>query len=140
VGIRQYLNLELDLSGTIIFTTTNDYKTLKPALKSRIMNIEIKPPTPKQMQFIVQNIYETSLLDMKLQHYFKKELSLKLSSTLCDFSPREVIEVIRLAIGKACVRANQIQRVELMIEDLELSNVSQCVEHTNLKHVEGNMH
>jgi hypothetical protein len=77
---------------------------------------------------------------MKLQHYFKKELSLKLSSTLCDFSPREVIEVIRLAIGKACVRANQIQRVELMIEDLELSNVSQCVEHTNLKHVEGNMH
>jgi len=137
---ENYLNLELDLSGAIIFTTTNDYKTLKPALKSRVMNIEIKPPTPKQMRFIVQSIYETSLLDMKLQHYFNTELSSKLLSMLCDLSPRTVIEVIRLAIGKACVRANQIQRIELIVEDLELSNVSQNIESGYPSPVEGNMH
>jgi hypothetical protein len=137
---ENYLNLELDLSGTLIFTTTNDYNTLKPALKSRVVNIEIMPPTPAQMQFIVQNIYENCLLEMRLQHYFNTELSLKLLSKLCDLSPRTVIEVIRLAIGKACVRANKVQRIELIVEDLELSNVSQCVENTHPSHVEGNMH
>ena len=47
---ENFLNLELDLSGAIVFTTTNDFKQLKPALKSRLVNIDIKTPTPQQMQ------------------------------------------------------------------------------------------
>jgi len=79
---ENFLNLELDLSGAIIFTTTNDYKQLKPALQSRLVNIDIKTPTPKQTQSIVQIIYESCVIDMKLKHYFNAKLSHELLSTL----------------------------------------------------------
>lgn len=121
---ENFLNLELDLSGAIIFTTTNDYKQLKPALKSRLVNIDIKAPSPKQMQSIVQNIYESCLLDMKLQHYFNARLSNELLSKLSFLPPRKVIEALRLAIGKACVRANTGKRVELVVEDFEALSVT----------------
>jgi hypothetical protein len=136
---ENYLNLELDLSGVIIFTTTNDYKPLKPALKSRVININIDPPTPIQMKSIAQNIYENCLSDMKLQHYFTAKLSLKLLSKLCYFSPRRFTEEIRLAIGSACIRAAKIQRVELVIEDFDSLNMSQKAK-SDIHSVTSNIH
>lgn len=133
------MNLELDLSGVIIFTTTNDYKTLKPALKSRVININIDQPTPTQMKAIAQSIYENCLSDMKLQHYFNAELSLKLLSNLCHFSPRRLTEEIRLAIGSACIRATKTQRVELVIEDFDSLNMSQNAK-SDIHSVTSNMH
>jgi len=117
---ENFLNFELDLSGAIIFTTTNDYKLLKPAIKSRLVNIDIKTPTPEQMKSIVQNIYESCLIDMKLQHYFSDFLSQELLSKLSFLSPRRVIEVLRFAIGKACVRAKEVRKVELVQDDFEV--------------------
>ena len=67
---ENYLNLELNVSGAFIFTTTNDYESLKPALKSRLVNNEIEPPTPLQMQAITLNIYQQCLVDMQLADYF----------------------------------------------------------------------
>lgn|GEM_PF-4220969 len=102
--------------------------------------MEIEPPTPKKMQAIVQKIYENCLLDMKLQHYFNAALTLKLLSKLCLFSPRRITEEIRLAIGKACIRAKQCQKVELTIRDFELSSISQNIENSYPSDIKDNMH
>ncbi|GAA6204526.1 AAA family ATPase [Thalassotalea sp. SU-HH00458] len=117
---ENFLNIELDLSGAIIFTTTNDFESLKPALKSRVVNIDIEAPTPNQMQAIVQSIYEQCLVDMKLESYFSNKLSAKLLSALCHLPPRNVSEQLRLAIGKACVQANDKDLVILKLSDLNM--------------------
>lgn len=123
-----FLNLELDLSGAIIFTTTNNYKQLKPALKSRLVNIDIKSPSSKQMKSIMQNIYKNCLIDMKLQHYFNANISAALLSMLSHLAPRIVIETLRLAIGNACVRADKIKKVELVVDDFDAFNVNHGTE------------
>ncbi|WP_286272808.1 AAA family ATPase [Thalassotalea hakodatensis] len=116
---ENFLNLGLDLSGAIIFTTTNDFESLKPALKSRLVNMEIEPPTPEHMKAITENMYKHCLKDMKLEQYFNDKLSASLLSTLCQLPPRSVVEKLRLAIGKACVRANNKSRVTLVLEDFK---------------------
>jgi len=117
---ENFLNLELDLSGCIIFTTTNDFESLKPALKSRLVNMEIEPPTPEHMKAITENMYKHCLIDMKLEQYFNDKLSAALLATLCHLPPRDVIEKLRLAIGKACVRADGKDLVILKLSDLNM--------------------
>ncbi len=77
---------------------------------------------------------------MKLQYYFNEEISLRLLSKLCYLSPRVVIEVIRLAIGKACIRAKKTQRVELVIEDFELPYIKQKVKNGNDNYLTKKVH
>lgn len=131
---ENFLNIELDLSGAIIFTTTNDFESLKPALKSRVVNIDIEAPTPNQMQAIIQNIYEQCLVDMKLESYFSSKLSTKLLSALCHLPPRNVSEQLRLAIGKACIRAEHSQNVVVAFNDFEDINVQHSVKSTSIIH------
>jgi len=136
---ENFLNLDLDVSGALIFTTTNDYESLKPALKSRLVNIEIEPPTPIQMQAITQNMYQHCLADMKLERYFASKLSAMLLSTLSHLPPRAVIEKLRQAIGQACTRAERTKHVELTMDDFEplknSNNNPKKVEFLNLKTV-----
>ena len=99
---EHYLDINLDLSGALFISTTNNFDKLKPALKSRLVNIEIKPPTQKQMYGIVATIHHDSLLKMKLMPYFKAELSPIVLPLLAQKSPRVAKEAIRLVIGQAC--------------------------------------
>ncbi len=131
---ENFLNLELDLSGTIIFTTTNDFESLKPALKSRLVNVEIDPPTPEQMKAITQTMYKHCLTDMKLERYFSDKLSSVLLSTLCHLPPRSVTEKLRLAIGKACVRADEAV-VTLGVSDFNLLDKDYKVNHNQAKKI-----
>lgn len=131
---ESFLNLELDLSGTIIFTTTNDFELLKTALKSRLVNMEIEPPTPGHMKAITQNMYKDCLIDMKLKQYFDDKLSPALLSTLCQLPPRSVIEKLGLAIGKACVRAEESNLVTLTMEDFEEFDIHHDVGITPIIH------
>ena len=120
---ENFLNLELDLSGTIIFTTTNDFELLKPALKSRLVNMEIEPPKPEHMKAITENMYKHCLTDMKLGVYFSDKLPSELLATLCHLPPRDVMEKLRLAIGKACVRADVKDLVILKLSDLNILDI-----------------
>jgi len=112
-----YLNIALDLSGALIITTTNEFEKLRPALKSRLTNIEIKPPTAHQMKFILQTTYKSCLLEMGLTKYFTPSLSPKLIQSLCKASPRESLQLIKIAIGTACSRANNSSKTQLLITD-----------------------
>ncbi|PCI58513.1 MAG: hypothetical protein COB35_13650, partial [Gammaproteobacteria bacterium] len=114
---EHYLALELDLSGTLIITTTNNFEQLKPALKSRLVNFEIKPPTKKQMHGIVATLYNESLTELALTPYFKPELPSTVLSLLAKTSPRVAKEEIRLAIGQACSRAKQNAKITLDVND-----------------------
>ena len=60
---------------------------------------------------------------MKLQHYFASKLSHELLSKLSLLPPRTVIEVLRLSIGKACVRAKKARRIELVMGDFKSFDV-----------------
>ena len=131
---ENFLNIELDLSGAIIFTTTNNLESLKPALKSRLVNFDIEAPTPNQMQAIIQNMYKHCLADMKLESYFSDKLSTMLLSALCYSSPRRVSEKLRLAIGKACVRAENTKNVVLVFDDFDDKEFQQGIEKTSIIH------
>ncbi len=131
---ENFLNLELDLSGAIIFTTTNDFESLKPALKSRLVNMEIEPPTSEHMKSITENMYKHCLTDMKLEQYFNDKLSSALLSILCRKSPRSVVEKLRLAIGRACIRADKKSLVTLVLEDFEGININNGIENKAIIH------
>ena len=112
-----YLNIDLDLSGALIITTTNEFEKLRPALKSRLTNIEIKPPTAHQMKYILQTTYNSCLQEMGLTKYFTPSLSPKLIQSLCKASPRESLQLIQIAIGTACSRANNSSKIQLLTTD-----------------------
>ena len=86
------------------------------------------------MQAIVQCIYEQCLSDMKLESYFSSKLSAKLLSALCHLPPRNVSEQLRLAIGKACIRAKRSQNVVLDFDDLKDIDIQHSVKSTSIVH------
>ncbi len=122
---EHYLDIELDLSGTLIITTSNHYKNLKPALKSRLINIEIERSTIKKMHVIVQNLYNSAIVDMALTSYFVGELPQTVCSLLSATTPRVAKEDIRLAIGQACSRAKQGIKIMLSVEDFNVTIFNQ---------------
>ncbi len=71
------------------------------------------------MQAITLNIYQQCLVDMQLADYFTSNLSTGLLSRLCQLPPRNVVEMLRQAIGNACIRADIARNAELRVSDLE---------------------
>ncbi|WP_170309615.1 AAA family ATPase [Litorilituus lipolyticus] len=123
---EQFLDVEMDLSSVLFFTTTNNYENLIPAIKSRLKNYDIQPPSQQQMRTICQNIYTNYLTEKNFQH-FKEKLNERIIDLLSELTPREAKIAVISGIRRAFVRAtNRESLIEVELQDVSASRGSSC--------------
>ncbi len=124
---EQFLDLNFDCSGVLFFTTTNNYENLLPALKSRLTNFDIKPPSKMEMKKICQNIYTSYLKEKKFQRHFEQQLSFDITESLSLLTPREAKNTLISAIRKAFVRsADCSELAQVTLQDIAIRKGSVC--------------
>ena len=117
--LENYLDVEVDFSGFIIFTTTNNIENLTPALKSRIVSFTVEKPSPEQMKIIGQNIYQKHIQERGLQDILSSEIPEKCLHHYLGVVPRQAKQIIESAIRKAIQRydVNNPRTICLSIHD-----------------------
>jgi len=124
---EQFLDLNFDCSGVLFFTTTNNYENLLPALKSRLTNFDIKPPSKMEMKKICQNIYTSYLKEKKFQRHFEQQLSFDVTESLSLLTPREAKNTLISAIRKAFVRSADCSELgQVTLQDIAVRKGSDC--------------
>jgi ATP-dependent Lon protease len=117
--LENFLDVEVDFSGFIIFTTTNNIENLTPALKSRIVSFTVEKPSPEQMKIIGQNIYQKHIQERDLQEILANKIPLQCENHYLDVVPRQAKQIIESAIRKAIQRydVNNPELISLGIHD-----------------------
>ncbi|GHE78306.1 AAA family ATPase [Thalassotalea profundi] len=117
--LENFLDVEVDFSGFIIFTTTNNIENLTPALKSRIVSFTVEKPSPEQMKIIGQNIYQKHIQERGLQEILANKIPLQCENHYLDVVPRQAKQIIESAIRKAIQRydVNNPELISLGIHD-----------------------
>ena len=118
----EYLEIDIDVSNSIIIATANDVSALSEALLSRFHVIEICSPTPAQNHRVIQQIYSTLIQDES--DVFEPVLSDMVIGLLELMTPRVARLKLSRALGAAAKRSFQIKddqgkRVKLEISDLQ---------------------
>jgi len=103
---ERYLDLDMDCSGILFFTTTNNIENLLPAVRSRLTNFEILPPSSDEMLVVCNEIYKSFLAEKGLGKLFAKNLCILVSSLLKNMTPREAKSAIISGVKRALVRSN----------------------------------
>ena len=116
---ERYLDINMNCSGAFICTTTNNIENLLPAVRSRLMNFDILPPSKTQMHTISNEIYKIFLNEKKLTKFFKENLNEEVRLYLQDKVPREAKAIIISGVKRALVRANSRNgQVEVAMQDV----------------------
>jgi ATP-dependent Lon protease len=124
---EQFLDLNFDCSGVLFFTTTNNYENLLPALKSRLTNFDIKPPSKMEMKKICQNIYTSYLKEKKFQRHLEEQLSFDVTESLSLLTPREAKNTLISALRKAFVRSADCSELgQVTLQDIAVRKGSDC--------------
>ena len=103
---ERYLDLDMDCSGIIFFTTTNNIENLLPAVRSRLTNFEILPPSSDEMLVVCNEIYKSFLAEKGLRKLFIDNLCISVSSILKGMTPREAKSAIISGVKRSLVRSN----------------------------------
>lgn len=104
----------IDASHINWIATANDLRPIPPALLSRLLVLEITPPTPDQVPGIAQAIYHEQRTAAQWGHVFPEHLDEAVLQKLCNFAPRELSKALRRAFGSAA----QDDRCHINPEDL----------------------
>ncbi|XQW86273.1 AAA family ATPase [Thalassotalea piscium] len=103
---ERYLDLDMDCSGILFFTTTNNIENLLPAVKSRLTNFNILPPNPDEMYDVCNEIYRSFLTEKKINKLFVEGLNLEVTPLLRTMTPRDAKTTIISGIKRALVRSH----------------------------------
>jgi hypothetical protein len=102
---ERYLGIEIDCSGMLIVSTTNDISNLSPAIRSRLTSFDISPPSSSEMLTICNEIYKSYIKEKKLSSLFSENLNSQVCLLLASKVPREAKAMIISGIKKALIRA-----------------------------------
>jgi ATP-dependent Lon protease len=116
---ERYLDLDMDCSGILFFTTTNNIENLLPAVRSRLTNFEILPPSSDEMLVVCNEIYKSFLAEKGLRKLFIDNLCISVSSLLKDMTPREAKSAIISGVKRSLVRSNnKNSRINVLPDDV----------------------
>jgi hypothetical protein len=117
---ERFLDIEIDCSGMIIMTTTNDINKLLPAVRSRLTSFDINPPSRSEMLTVCNEIYKSYIKEKKLSSlFFSENLNSQVCLLLADKVPREAKAMIISGIKRAVVRVtDRTTLVTVTCEDL----------------------
>jgi hypothetical protein len=121
---ENFLGIEVDFSGMIIFTTTNNIENLVPALRSRIVSFDIPNPSSEQMELIGSNIYSKYRKEKQLEGFLSEKIPTTCFKLFINEPPRQakqlLIAAIRHAIQRVDVKSNM--KVSLEPSDFQYSS------------------
>lgn len=103
----RFLDIDINCSGVIFISTTNNYADMDEALKSRLTNFEIDAPSKEEMGSICQNIYKSYLKEKRLARFFSNVLDKPVLELLSTKVPREAKSLLIAAIKKAFIKAER---------------------------------
>ncbi|TWX46356.1 AAA family ATPase [Colwellia hornerae] len=127
---ENFLGFNVNFSGFIIFTTTNDIDNLVPALRSRIISFSIQKPTIEQMKTIGANIYTKYRVEKKLGKFLTDTIPTHCHQFFINQPPRLakqlIIAAIRKAIQRVDIKLNQPLSIEpsdfQVLDNLNITN------------------
>ena len=125
----EYVEVEMNMSKIIWFTTANYPERIEPPLRSRMTEIEIAPPSPSQNRQITKNIYSELLTSNPWGKYFSPELTADVIELLCHFPPRQVKKEIEKGLAKAAKRVKRNRStINVLPSDLQHRTIgrTQC--------------
>ncbi|GAA6172044.1 hypothetical protein NBRC116592_17140 [Colwellia sp. KU-HH00111] len=116
---ERFLDIEIDCSGILLFSTTNNIENLLPAVRSRLTSFDISPPNSTEMRTICNEIYKSYVKEKNLTSLFSESLSSQLCLLLNEKVPREAKAMIISGIKRALIRASSRQSlITVTCEDL----------------------
>lgn len=93
--------------------TCNSLELVSAPLRSRLVPVEIPKPTAEQALEIAKNIFAGEIFRLSGKLSLLPEVAEKDLAVLCDFSPREQKQMIKLAIARAVASGERKLTLEL---------------------------
>jgi ATPase family associated with various cellular activities (AAA) len=81
--------------------TSNSLEAVSGPLRSRLVHVEIPKPTPEQSLGIAKTIFDQEIARLSGKLDLLPQVNPNDLEVLCDFSPREQKQVLKLAIARA---------------------------------------
>jgi tRNA uridine 5-carbamoylmethylation protein Kti12 len=100
----QFYDLDIDLSGVIFISTTNNFSRLPENIQSRLSNYHIDLPVGHQFTRVVQNIYRELLAENDLLDVFSEQLSESVVTKLQNTNLRHAKRLLNRAMTRAYKR------------------------------------
>jgi hypothetical protein len=113
---ENFLGIEIDFSGILIFTTTNNLENLVPALRSRLVSFSVPKPSPEQMKLIGLNIYSSYLKEKNLDSFLSEKIPFTCYELFIIETPRKAKQVIIAAVRNALQRVDAKSKVSVSLE------------------------
>lgn len=116
----EYLEIPMDLSGVMWVATANEPALIPPPIRSRMIEVEISPPTPEQSRKIVKAIYRELLETNAWGKHFDIELDDRVINALAGQPPRLMKLGLNKALAYAASRSQAKERpIRLYMSDIE---------------------
>jgi len=126
---ERFLDINMNCSGILFFSTTNTYSNLSGAIQSRLTSFDIEPPTREEMVSICQSVYKGYLKEKKLGEFFKKSLPKKVTELLSNQTPRQAKKALIASIKKAFINAKVDEEIEISVADINLQALREKTSH-----------
>lgn len=106
----EYLEIPMNLSGVLWVATANVPERIPAPIRSRMVEIEIKPPTPEQSRHIVKAIYSELLSTNAWGKHFETDLEDAVIDEFACHPPRLMKLELEKALANAAFRSNAKDR------------------------------
>lgn len=103
--VDEFLEIPMDASGVLWVATANYPELIPDPILSRMQVIEIKKPDIKQARAITQSIYQNLLRDNVWGKHFNPKLGDYVVKELAQFTPRDIRQKLKTALGHAIYRS-----------------------------------
>lgn len=118
----EYLDIPMNLSGIVWVATANEPQRIPVPIRSRMIEIEIAPPTLEQSRTIVKAIYQELLEARTWGKHFSTELNDSVIDTLACCPPRLMKLELEKASANAADRNSEHRPISIMQTDVRLQS------------------
>ncbi|SNC59336.1 ATPase family associated with various cellular activities (AAA) [Marinobacter sp. es.048] len=112
------LDVPINTSHLLMFSTTNNVEVLRPALRSRLSSFDIEAPGTDEMRSLAQNLYRQLLGNFNMTDYFPALLGHDVLKKVTDGSIREMKRNLQRAIVRAVAESGGQTRFTLKVGHL----------------------
>lgn len=106
----EYLDIPMNLTGVIWVATANDPSRIPTPIRSRMIEIEISPPSPEQSRNIVNAIYKELLNTHSWGKHFSDTLDDAIIDAFACYPPRLIKIQLEKALANAAYRSKAKDR------------------------------
>lgn len=107
--VDEAIGLPIDCSKVSWISTANEVSSIPSAIVSRMLLIEVQTPTPEQMIATINSIMTDIITENEYSwgSRFSRELDPDIITMLVEYSPRDIRNMIKDAMGEAAVNRSE---------------------------------